>query len=276
VAARLEPGRVIDIVREALGAPREGAETRLAAAGLETQLVRDQHGLAALTIASTRLRDGAVLTRFGPDATPVCVFEADTLRRLAAGAACAVAAQLLAPGDGHAALIGAGALAESTLRCLAAAAPARPVTVYSRAAEQARRLAAAYGARTAASVAEATRGAALIVTTTRARDPVLRDDWLGDGMLVAALGATRPDQRELDYRTLARAVFVCCDHVEAARSSAADLTETISAGHLDWLEVHELAEAATGAVEGRARATDVIVYKGVGDARLVAALTAAL
>jgi ornithine cyclodeaminase/alanine dehydrogenase-like protein (mu-crystallin family) len=167
-------------------------------------------------------------------------------------------------------------LAEATLRCLTAAGPPRNVRIHSRRPAAAQRLASLCGGRVATSIADATAGAALIVTTTRARDPVLRDDWLGDGMLIAALGATRPDQRELDYRTLKRAVFVCCDQIDEARFSASDLTETISEGHLDWLEVHALDEVANGVVEARLRPGDVVVYKSVGDATLVAALTAAL
>ena len=50
-----------------------------------------------------------------------------------------------------------------------------------------------------------------VVTATRSRDPVLRDDWLGAGICILALGATRPDQRELDYRTIVRAATVITD-----------------------------------------------------------------
>jgi ornithine cyclodeaminase/alanine dehydrogenase-like protein (mu-crystallin family) len=277
VHARLDPGRAVEAIREALRQPRPQAAARLdAPTAIRSQLVSVDSGTAALTICASRAADAAVLARFDADATLAAVFEADTLRRMAAGAACAVAAALLAPADGDLAVIGAGALAEATIRCLAAAGPARNLRIYSRQPEAARRLASRHAGRAATSVADAVTGAALIVTTTRARDPVLRDDWLGDGMLIAALGATRPDQRELDYRTLKRAVFVCCDQLDEARFTASDLTETISEGHLDWLEVHALHEVANGLVEGRSRRSDVVVYKSVGDAALVAALTAGL
>jgi ornithine cyclodeaminase/alanine dehydrogenase-like protein (mu-crystallin family) len=105
---------------------------------------------------------------------------------------------------------------------------------------------------------------------------VLRDDWLGEGICVLALGATRPDQRELDYRTIVRAATVITDAPEEARARAADLSETVATGHLDWLEVHGLDELERGELQPLRRPDDVTVYKGVGSARLALAVASSL
>ena len=82
----------------------------------------------------------------------------------------------------------------------------------------------------------------IVVTATTSKDPVLRGDWLREGALVCAMGANRPNARELDDLVLQRAAFVCCDSLEQARVESADLIEPVEHGVLDWLEVHELQE----------------------------------
>jgi ornithine cyclodeaminase/alanine dehydrogenase len=93
---------------------------------------------------------------------------------------------------------------------------------------------------------------------------------------VLALGATRPDQRELDYRTIVRAATVITDAPDEAQLRAADLSETVATGHLDWLEVHGLDELERGELMPLRRPDDVTVYKGVGTARLALAVAAPL
>ena len=60
-----------------------------------------------------------------------------------------------------------------------------------------------------ATVADAVRGADVVVVATSATRPFLRGEWLSPGTHVNAVGATRPDARELadDLVTTAR-VFV--------------------------------------------------------------------
>ena len=116
------------------------------------------------------------------------------------------------------------------------------------------------------------RDATVIVTATRSRDPVLRDDWMGPGLCILALGATRPDQRELDYRTIVRASLIVTDAPAEAHLRAADLAETVATGHLDWLEVHGLDELERGELQPLHRPEDVTIYKGVGTARLALAV----
>jgi ornithine cyclodeaminase len=170
-------------------------------------------------------------------------------------------------------VLGAGELARAALACLRAAHPQAELRVGAPRAAAAEALAAATGAHAAASLTEAATGADTVLIATRARDPVARDEWLAAARFVAALGATAPGQRELDYRTLVRATFIAVDDLDGARARATDLDETVAAGHLDWLEVHALADVAAG-LEGRQSPDDLVVYKAVGSAALVHAVAA--
>ena len=102
------------------------------------------------------------------------------------------------------------------------------------------------------------------MTVTTSKDPVLRGEWLQAGALVCAVGANRPEARELDNAVLERAAFVCCDSKENARLESGDLIEPVEQGVLDWLEVHELAEVVSGDVQGRQSPEDVVVFKSNG------------
>src|SRR5437773_10966453 len=57
----------------------------------------------------------------------------------------------------------------------------------------------------AASAEEVVRGADVIVVATSATTPVLRGEWLAPGAHINAVGATRPNWRELDDEVLRRA-----------------------------------------------------------------------
>jgi ornithine cyclodeaminase/alanine dehydrogenase-like protein (mu-crystallin family) len=104
----------------------------------------------------------------------------------------------------------------------------------------------------------------VVVTATSSPDPVLRGEWLVEGAFVAAVGANRPQARELDNVVLERATFVCCDSIEQARLESGDLIEPIESGVLDWLEVHELHEVVAGDTRGRQAETDIVLFKSNG------------
>ena len=115
-----------------------------------------------------------------------------------------------------------------------------------------------------ASAEEAVRGADIIVTATAAREPVLRSAWVGDGAHICAVGACRPDQRELDTPLVARGrLFV--DSRTGAMAEAGDVLLPIAEGAFDATHIAgELGEVASGAVPGRQSAAQVTIFKSLG------------
>ncbi|KAM9837431.1 ketimine reductase mu-crystallin [Aulostomus maculatus] len=72
------------------------------------------------------------------------------------------------------------------------------------------------------SVEEAVRGADAIVTVTKCTEPVLFGQWVKPGAHVAAVGACRPNWRELDDMLMKQAV-VYVDSREGAMTEAGDI-----------------------------------------------------
>lgn len=138
-------------------------------------------------------------------------------------AATAVAVRHLAPARAQRlALLGTGVQAQLTLRTLhAVRLLPDDVAVWGRTPGNAERLVnhpeVARPGLTAASCARAAVDQAdVVITTTAARKPVLRGDWLKDSALVIAVGADSPGKQECDHIVLRRAERVVVDDGEQA------------------------------------------------------------
>ena len=254
---RLARGAIENMPRRRLRMP-DGALAVMGAADAELDLAGSKTYLAS--------EEGTtfVVSLFKPGET-VAVIEADRLGQLRTGAASGVAARHLArPGARSLGVIGCGWQAESQVACIRAAVPSlERVVAYCRTPERLADFCERTGAEPGENHADAGEQE-IVVTATTSRDPVLRGDWVQPGTLVCAMGANRPNARELDDEVLRRAAFVCCDSLEQARIESGDLIEPVEHGVLDWLEVHELQEVVAGETEGRQSDADIVVFKSNG------------
>jgi alanine dehydrogenase len=193
------------------------------------------------------------------------IVEADILGQRRTAAASAVAAKHLArSGATTLGVIGCGRQAAAHIAALRVALPAlERVVVSCRNEQRLHAFCVEHGCDPAGSPREAAE-CDVVVTVTTSRDPVLRGEWLRDGALVCAVGASEPDARELDDVVLQRAAFVCCDSREQARGESGDLIDPVAHGILDWSRVHELQDVVAGELAGRSRADDIVVFKSNG------------
>jgi ornithine cyclodeaminase/alanine dehydrogenase-like protein (mu-crystallin family) len=137
-----------------------------------------------------------------------------------AAVSAAVAKRLMPPGAHVLALFGSGVQADAHLAALGRVGSFDEVRVWSRTPEHAQRFAREHRAH-ATGAASAASEADVVVVATSAREPVLAGEWLKAGALVIAVGANRPDWRELDDAALRNVVVV--DSREAAARESGDL-----------------------------------------------------
>src|SRR5262249_9410650 len=105
------------------------------------------------------------------------------------------------------------------------------------------------------SAEEAVRAADVIVTVTSSKTVGLKGEWLKPGFHVNAIGACRPDWRELDDEAMQRAV-VFVDSREGALKESGDVV-------LSGAKIYaELGEALAGKVP--ARASETTIFKSLG------------
>jgi ornithine cyclodeaminase/alanine dehydrogenase-like protein (mu-crystallin family) len=108
------------------------------------------------------------------------------------------------------------------------------------------------------------RGSDVVVTATTSTTPVFDGAEVGQGTHVIAIGAYRPDARELDTSLVSRA-SVYVDSREAAMEEAGDVLIPISEGQLQRDAIRgDLSELVTGQSPGRASDSEVTVFKSVG------------
>jgi thiomorpholine-carboxylate dehydrogenase len=114
------------------------------------------------------------------------------------------------------------------------------------------------------SAEDAIRDADVIVTATSSKTPVLHGAWLKSGCHVNAVGACRPDWRELDDHAMRNVLFV--DSREAAMKESGDVI-------LSRAKIYaELGEAFAGKVPPRANETTIFKSLGMAVEDVAAAL----
>src|SRR6266513_1140299 len=129
---------------------------------------------------------------------PLAVMDGTLITEMRTAAVSAAATKLLASPDAKIlAILGSGVQARSHVEALRLVRQFQEIRVWSPTIEHAKRFAQEIGA-TAMSAEEAVRGADVVVTATNSKTPVLRGAWLKPGCHVNAIGACRPDWRELD------------------------------------------------------------------------------
>lgn len=201
----------------------------------------------------------------------LAVIEADLLGRLRTGAASGLATKLMA--NERAAtlgVIGTGRQARAQVLAVCAVRPIEEIRVHGRSPERAqafaRMIAEETSVRTTASLsAEAcVREAAVVVLITKATEPVVRSEWLADGVHINAAGANAANRRELDAATVLRARVLATDDRAQAQVEAAEFRDLVADARLRWDQVHELGDLVTGAVRGRGEEKDVTLFKSLG------------
>jgi len=116
----------------------------------------------------------------------------------------------------------------------------------------------------AANAEAVVRDADLLVTVTTAKEPILKSEWLKPGVHVNAVGSHRPDLREIDGATLAKAKVVV-DSREAMMGECGDILLAIKEGAITANQIHaEIGEVLAGAKPARISANEVTLYKSVG------------
>lgn len=201
----------------------------------------------------------------------LCVMEADRLGQMRTGAASGVATRYMARHDARTmGIIGAGWQAQTQVEAICAVRPIARVKVYSRHPEKREQFADYMSQRLGVSVVpadtaeEATRGSAIVVCATTAREPVLFGEWLDDGAHVNAIGANAFSRRELDISVFARCQTVAVDDREQAKVESGELVTAVEARKLNWRQVVELADIVAGRVPGRTDPAEVTLFKSLG------------
>ncbi len=186
------------------------------------------------------------------------------------GAAAAVSAKWLARPDAKVlAIVGAGHMAEGTLLTCNEVFDWSEARIWSRTqstldafvAEQQPKV--RFPLRPSLDLEQVVRGADVVVTVTPARAPIVEDEWVGPGTHVAAVGADKSGDQELEPAILQRArIFV--DDIRQCRTDG-EINVPLAQGLIGEDDIAgEIGEVVAGKKPGRTSDDEVTVFDSTG------------
>jgi len=104
----------------------------------------------------------------------------------------------------------------------------------------------------------AARGADIIVTTTGATQPIIKDVWVGAGQHITAVGADAPGKQELEATLVSRADVLAADSVEQCLDHG-ELSHACEASLITRSKVAEIGSVLSGVMQGRTDEAQVTI-----------------
>ena len=207
---------------------------------------------------------------FDPDTgAPLALVAANAITSLRTGAAGGVAARLLARQNARiVAVIGAGDQARMQVEALRLVLPIHEVRVWSARSDRAMRCADEWSSTGLSARAESTpQGAVMdadvVVTTTPSRQPVVRSEWIGEGVHINAMGADARGKNEVEGAILRRATYVTDKTHQCAEIG--ELQHVLADGLPDASLVYaELGQICAGQKPGRTSEREVTLFDSTG------------
>jgi thiomorpholine-carboxylate dehydrogenase len=197
----------------------------------------------------------AVIALFDPKTgEPLALMDGRYITEMRTAAVSAVATDALAPPKAKVlALLGAGVQGRAHLEALPHVRQFEEIRIWNRTPERAERFAEEHGVK-AMALEAAVRDADVIVTATSSHEAVLKGEWLKPGAHVNAVGASRPNCRELDDAAMRNVVVV--DSYEGARNEAGDV---ILSGVTPYAELGEIVNGSK-----RVDPDETTIFKSLG------------
>ena len=187
------------------------------------------------------------------------------------GAAAAVSAKWLARKDSKVlAIVGAGHMAAGVLATCNEVFPWQQVRVWSRSQATLDHFTSEQRSKfprlelvPSTNLEKVVRGADVVVTVTPARAPIVKHDWIADGTHIAALGADKSGDQELDPAILQRArIFV--DDIRQCRTDG-EINVPLSQGLLKEADIAgEIGEVIAGKKKGRTSDREITLFDSTG------------
>ena len=197
--------------------------------------------------------------------TPLAIMDGRLITEMRTAAVSAAATKLLAPPDSKVlAIFGSGVQARSHMEALKLVRRFEEIRVWSPTLAHAKEFAREIGA-TAMPAEEAVRGADVVVTATSSKTPVLKGDWLKSDCHVNAVGACRPDWRELDDQAMQNSVVF----VDSRKGALKESGDVILSGAKIYAE---LGEVLAGKIPAQANKTTVFKSLGMAVEDIAAAM----
>ncbi|NLE94984.1 MAG: ornithine cyclodeaminase family protein [Dehalococcoidia bacterium] len=200
---------------------------------------------------------------------PLCIMDGTYVTGMRTGAVSGVATKYLARKDARVlGIVGAGFQGPFQLDAVRHSMAVDEVLVADLVLERARKLAErarGFGlkARACETVEEVVRGCDVLVTATPSDHPIVKDDWVHEGMHINCVGTYAKGKQEIEGAILTRAMVVVDDWEQA--SHAGEINVPVTRGEFDRSGVYaELPQIVAGLKPGRTDDSAITVFDTTG------------
>lgn len=213
----------------------------------------------------------ASIMLFDPETgAPISLMDGTHITTMRTAAATGVAAKYLARKDSKIlAVVGAGYQALCQVEALTEILKLESVKIFDIDGQKAEKLAAflrerfGVAAKRLASIEETVRGSDVLVTVTPSRKPIVKSEWVTEGMHISAVGADAPGKEELEPELLKRATIVIDDWEQG--SHGGEINVPFSSGIIGKSDIHaEISEIVVGIKPGRTSDKEITVFDTTG------------
>jgi alanine dehydrogenase len=202
---------------------------------------------------------------------PLAIVDGSYHTVMRTGAAAAVSAKWMARKDSRIlAIVGAGHMAEGALATCNEVFAWEKVRVWSRSqatldhfVKEQQPKYSSFRIEASTNLEQVVRGADVLVTLTPARNPIIKNEWIVPGMHIAAVGADKKGDQELEGKILTRArIFV--DDIRQCRTDG-EINVPLSEGLIQESDIAgEIGEVITGKKKGRSSDQDITLFDSTG------------
>ena len=201
---------------------------------------------------------------------PLAIMDGTRITAMRTAAASGVATKYLARADSKSlGLIGAGYQSLYQVEAIARMTAIDSVAIYDMMDEKAENLALVcqkrlkLKTRVCSTPEEAVKGRDVLVTVTPTTRPIVRNEWIGEGMHINCVGADAPGQQELEAEILQRARIVVDDWEQASHSG--EINVPLKKRQLSIKHIYgTLGEIAVGEKKGRTSAEEITLFDSTG------------
>ena len=201
---------------------------------------------------------------------PVSVMDGTWITDMRTGAAAGVATKYLARDNSEIlGLVGAGVQAATGLEAIMEVMDIKEVRVSCRTCETrdlfAQKASEKYGipVKSVDTIKEAVQGADVLLTTTPAREPVVKSKWVSPGTHINAMGADAPGKQELDSHILQKSKIIidCWDQA----SHSGEINIPVQEGLVRQSDIQgKIGDVITGSIPGRTSDEEITVFDSTG------------
>jgi ornithine cyclodeaminase len=215
---------------------------------------------------------GAVMLFDLDHGTPLGIFHGGEITAIRTAAASALATRCLAREDaGTLALLGYGEQADTHLDAICSVRNIHSVVVWGRSAERARAFTNKHSPRFSKidfriekTARDAVTGVDIICTLTSAFDPILKGEWLEEGVHLNVVGSSVAAYAEVDEEAVARATMFV-DYKPSTVVQGGEYLRALDAGKIgDDHIAAQIGEVLGGHHPGRTKPTEITMYKSLG------------